>query len=76
MLASSQRLCNVGHGWPLHRVQLLTVRSNARISWVAVRDELAADQTVASRSANQSASATSVLRPGTFLTCAALARIK
>ena len=58
------------------RTNCLRVRSSARISCVGRSGtKLARIRPCASRSASQIASATSVLRPGTFFTCAALARI-
>src|SRR4051812_30840165 len=59
------------------RTSCLRVRSRARMSWVgASGTKLARTRPWARRSASQAASATSVLRPGTLFTCAALARIR
>ena len=58
------------------RTSCLRVRSRSRIARVpASGTKLGRIRPCASRSESQTASATSVLRPGTFFTCAALARI-
>jgi hypothetical protein len=75
-LASSSVFCRRCK-WPdCSRTNCLRERSRARIAWViASGTKLGRTSPWASRSASQAASATSVLRPGTFFTCAALARI-
>jgi hypothetical protein len=74
-LASSSVFCSRCTCPDCSRTNCLRVRSSARIAWVgASGTKLARTSPWASRSASQAASATSVLRPGTFLTCAALAR--
>jgi hypothetical protein len=56
------------------RVSCLRVRVRSRSAWIATGGtKLARMRPCASRSASQVASFTSVLRPGTFLTCIALA---
>jgi hypothetical protein len=56
------------------RVSCLRVRVRSRSAWIAIGGtKLARMRPCASRSASQVASFTSVLRPGTFLTCIALA---
>ena len=56
------------------RVSCLRVRVRSRSAWIAIGGtKLARIRPCASRSASQVASFTSVLRPGTFLTCIALA---
>ena len=58
------------------RVSCLRVRVRSRNAWIGgPGTKLARIRPWASRSASQVASFTSVLRPGTFLTWAALARI-
>ena len=49
--------------------------AGAQLLGRGIRHEACADETVAKRSASHSASLTSVLRPGTFFTWAAFAKI-
>jgi hypothetical protein len=77
MLASSSVFCSRCTWLARSRTSCLRVRSSARRAWVgASGTKLARTRPWASRSASQVASATSVLRPGTFFTCAALASTK
>ena len=75
MLAASSVLW-MRCAWRLRsRVSCLRVRNSVRRSWVAESGtKLARSRPCASSSASQTASLTSLLRPGTFFTCAAFAR--
>jgi len=74
MLASSSVFCSRWI-WRLHsRTNCLRVRNRLRISWVCVfGTKLARIRPCANSSASHIASLMSVLRPGTFFTCAAFA---
>ena len=74
ILASSSVLCIRKMWLAFSRFNCLRVRRSVRISWVGPSGtKLGRIRPCANRSETQSASFTSVLRPGTFLTCAAFA---
>ena len=74
-LASSSVFCSRSAWLAFSRASCLRVRRSERSSAVGPSGtKLARTRPCASSSASQVASFTSVLRPGTFLTCAALAR--
>ena len=74
MLASSSVFCRRCTWLAFSRTSCLRVRSSPRSSWISgPGTKLARISPCASSSANHVASFTSVLRPGTFFTCAAFA---
>ena len=74
MLASSSVFCTRCTWLDCSRTNCLRVRSRLRISCVCVSGtKLARIRPCANNSASHIASLTSVLRPGTFFTCAAFA---
>src|SRR5919106_1721602 len=76
MLASSNVFCSRWVWLAFSRTSCLRVRMSVRIASVAASGtKLARISPWARSSASQAASVMSVLRPGTFLTCAAFARI-
>ena len=76
MLASSSVFCRRWTWLAASRTNCLRYAAMPDLLGRRIGTKLARINPCASRSASQSASATSVLRPGTFLTCAALARIR